>query len=272
MIRLGPIAFSVIFITCEFCGWESKWLGRHTWRCKEKLKNTENSNTKSSNLNRTSRNTLSLAIDGSTNASNCSEVKCCCGKHCNGLRGLKMHQRSFRIVKSMTSETFEVLEQSNFTDTGQDLESVDWDSLPNIKAGVKLPKSDDQWKLANAYFAASMPISDIDKTNVELIIETMNSAIYSYFRENCGLLDDSSSTLITKYKDISKSALKSSIESLKMSNALLAEIKYVAKYLRFKLQPTLIQHWEVRTMACKFRRTFGDTPGGFPKPNFQPLL
>ena len=90
-----------------------------------------------------------MEIGGSKEASNCSEVKCCCGKHCNGLRGLKMHQRSCRVIKDMSSETFEVLEQSDFTDTGQDLESVDWDSLPNIKPGVKLPKSDDQWKLAN---------------------------------------------------------------------------------------------------------------------------
>ena len=126
-----------------------------------------------------------------------------------------MYQPSCRVVKSMTCETFEALEQSNFTDTGQDLDCVDWDSLPNLKPGLQLPKSDDQWKLANAYFAASMPISDIDETNVELIIETMNSTMYTYFRKNCRLLDDSSSTLITKYKDISKSAQKSSLKSLK---------------------------------------------------------
>ena len=137
----------------------------------------------------------------------------------------------------MSSETFEVLEQSDFTDNGQDLESVDWDSLPTIKPGVKLPKSDDQWKLANDYFAASMPISDLDKTDVELTIETMNSNVYTYFRENCGLLDDSSLSLIMKYKDMSKSVLKSSLKTLKVSNAPLSEIKYVAKCLRSKLQP-----------------------------------
>ena len=59
--------------------------------CKEKLQNAGNSNTSSNNLNNTLRNTLSMEIDGSKDASNCSEVKCCCGKHCNGLRGLKMH-------------------------------------------------------------------------------------------------------------------------------------------------------------------------------------
>ena len=67
-----------------------------------------------------------------------------------------------------------------------------------------LPKIDDNWKLAVAYFAASMPISDIDKTNMELISEIMNSATYGYFREHCLLLYDSSSTLITQYRDMPK--------------------------------------------------------------------
>ena len=47
----------------------------------------------------------------------------------------------------MSFETFEVLEQSNFTDTGHDLDNVDWDSLPSNKPGIKLPKNDNQWKL-----------------------------------------------------------------------------------------------------------------------------
>ena len=130
----------------------------------------------------------------------------------------------------MSSETFEVLEQSDFVDTVQDLDSVDWDLLPNIKLGAKLSKSDDQWKLTNDYFAASMPISNTDSTDVELTIETMNSNVYSYFLEDFRLLDDSSLSLIMKYKDMSKSALKSSLTNLKVSNATLTEITYVAKF------------------------------------------
>ena len=109
-------------------------------------------------------------MDGPKDASNCSEIKFCFGKHCNGLRGFKMHQCSCRVIKDMSSEMFEVLEQSNFTDTRQDMDSFYWDSLPNVKPGIKLPKSNDQWKLANDYFAASMPISDPEKTDVELTI------------------------------------------------------------------------------------------------------
>ena len=80
-----------------------------------------------------------------------------------------------------------------------------------------------------------MLISDIDKTNLELIIETINSAIYTHFRENCGLLENSSSTLIAKYKNMSISALESSLKTLEMSKAPLTEIKYIAKCLRSRL-------------------------------------
>ena len=146
----------LIFTTCTFYGMEFKSLGRHTWRCKENLKNAGNSNNGSNNLNNALRNTLSMEIDGSEDASNCSKVKYCCRKHCNGLCCLKLHQRSCRVIKDIGSETFEILEQSDFTETGQVL-SVD--SLLNIKPDIKVPNSDDQWKLANDYFAASMPMS-----------------------------------------------------------------------------------------------------------------
>ena len=91
------------------------------------------------------------------------------------------------------------------------------DLLPNIKPGIKLPKSNNQWKVADDYFVGSMRISGIDNTDMELMIETINSNVYTYFQENYGLLDDSSLSLIMK----SKSALK---------------IKYAAKCLRSKLQ------------------------------------
>ena len=125
-----------------------------------------------------------------------------------------MHQHSCCVIKDTSSETFDVLEQSNSTDTGHNLNSVDWDSLPNITPDIKVPKSDDQQKLANDYFAAPMPIPDGDKSDMELTIETMNSNVYTYFWENCGLLDDSSLSLIMKYKDIPMSVLKHSLKTL----------------------------------------------------------
>ena len=42
----------------------------------------------------------------SENPSNCSHIKCSCGKVCKGIRGLKMHQRSFRVINDLEGEVF----------------------------------------------------------------------------------------------------------------------------------------------------------------------
>ena len=34
----------------------------------------------------------------------CKAVKCCCGKVCKGARGLKMHQRSCRVIDNLEDE------------------------------------------------------------------------------------------------------------------------------------------------------------------------
>ena len=65
----------------------------------------------------------------------------------------------------------------------------------------------------------------------------MNSNVHNYFRENCGLLDNSSLSLIMNYKDMPKSVLIYSLKTLKVLNAQLKEIKYDAECLRPKLQP-----------------------------------
>ena len=51
---------------------------------------------------------------------------------CNDLRGLNRHQRSFRAITSLESETFEIEEQTDI-DNGQINNTVDWNSLPSIK-------------------------------------------------------------------------------------------------------------------------------------------
>ena len=55
---------------------------------------------------------------------------------------------------------------------------------------------------------------------------------------------------------LSKSALKSSLKSLKMSNAPLVEIKYVAKCLRSKLQPTAHSALAGKNHDIKIQKNF----------------
>ena len=255
----------VVFVVCSFCGQDFKSLGRHTWRCKEKLKTAEIAENVPNNSSNLRKSTLPITIDEYTEVSNCSHVKCCCGKLCNGLRGLKMHQRSCRVIKSLTDETFEELEETENIDTGQELASVDFDSMPTIKPGIKLPKSDDQWKTTNAYFAASLPISEIDHSNISVQIAAMNSTIYNYFHDNFGTLEDTITLgLFAKYNDMSKKELKSNLHQLKTSRANPLEIKYVAKLLRSKLKATPVTVSPIDN-DIQIQKNFW----GFIKANFQ---
>ena len=237
MFRYGITPILALFVICSFCGGEFKSLGRHAWRCKEKLKSLGNEEAVVSRNEDSCISMVSFALESSDHVSNCTDVRCCCGKVCNGLRGLKMHQRSCRVIKGLENETFESLE-SNDIDTGQTAcNAIDWDSLPNVKPGIKLPKRDLDWQSANNYFAAAMPISGIVKSKIDDTLNVMNSVIYDYFRDNFGTLEDSNTShLIEKYKDCSTNSLKSKLKYLKKIHADLDEIKYVAKLLRKKLR------------------------------------
>ena len=108
--------------------------------------------------------------------------------------------------------------------------------MPNVKPGVKLQKSEFQWKLANEYFHAILPIAEIKSLDINTAIKQMNTAIYDYFKNNIGLTDEATqSSLLDKYKEMSKNELKSQLSKLKSTHAPLDEIKYVSKLLRSKL-------------------------------------
>ena len=110
-------------------------------------------------------------------------MKCCRGEVCNGVRGLKVHQRSCRVTKGLSKETFESLDiDEAYDDTGQIEYNIDFTSTPKIKAGVKLPKSDYDWKLANDFIAASMPIEDV---NISFFIFSYFNFLYTKTLQQC---------------------------------------------------------------------------------------
>ena len=72
------------------CGNDFVSLGRHAWRCKHRITRAERP---------------SAGVDEDVNESVAADassrvclVKCHCGRLCKGNRGLKMHQRSCRVV------------------------------------------------------------------------------------------------------------------------------------------------------------------------------
>ena len=82
-----------------------------------------------------------------------SGVKCFCGKVCKGARGLKMHQRSCRVILGLNEELLEdVFEQeqcnndckgylNNICNDTTHNDDQD-DEHPELKKGINLPKTD----------------------------------------------------------------------------------------------------------------------------------
>ena len=134
---------------------------------------------------------------------------------CKGIRGLNMHQRTCRVVKDLTEETFEFVEENptgsyNNDNYNKDMDNSITNSIPDVKPGVKLPKSDDQWNAANLLSMVSLPISGLLSSSIDDSIDLLNSTIYNYFYANFGYSEDFiCDELIKKYKDLPKKSLKS---------------------------------------------------------------
>ena len=130
-------------------------------------------------------------------------MKCCYGKFCNGLRGLKMHQQSCRVIKGLEQETFEHQHITQiYDDTGQLDNEIYFSTMPGTKPGVRIPTSDLDWKLANDFFVGALPIEDVNNKPTNVVVSHMTLIIYDYFYRNFGPVKNSNSPLfLTKYKD-----------------------------------------------------------------------
>ena len=100
--------------------------------------------------------------------------KCICGKKCKGLRGLKVHQRSCRAITSLNNDNIVI------DNTEQDAienhfvtKNSNQDEFPSLKGGVKLPKSPEDWNLANLYFHSELSSINI-KNNLNEAMSFMN--------------------------------------------------------------------------------------------------
>ena len=210
--------------------------GRHVWRCKEKGKLNNKDKNNHAHVTSNGENTIPMAATCVESPSSItSTMKCSCGKVCNGRRRLKMHQHSCRVIIGLFGETFETECNEEYLPANE-LPPSAIDDQVFTKVGVKLPKSIDQWKAANDYFQASLPIHDIASSGLNTTINRMNKIIYEYFEINFGLVKSGKTTEINnKYKGYSKHALKSCLKQLKREGADPAEIKVVAHLLRCKL-------------------------------------
>ena len=189
MSRSSFVFVLAVLVICAFCGEDFVSLGRHSWQCKKKTSfNTGDSfaNDQQSHQQLDSNVQADPSnIGKSLSPSNCHNVKCCSGKLCKGLRDLKMHQRNCRVVKDLNDEPFDFVEENltgsyNNDNSSHDLDYILNNSLPD--PGVKLPKSDGQWKVANSFFMVLQPICGLTLSSINDSIVLMNSTIYIFLK------------------------------------------------------------------------------------------
>ena len=146
------LALLIFSVVCNYCGKDFISLGRHSWRCKSKIPNQQDRN-HDNGENFENRNNVELpdVQVNDVSISNTDNVLCTCGKSCKGLRGLKSHQRSCRIIKSLNDELLHDIEQVNDVEI-ETLENYTINGSPSLKPGVNLLISLEDWNLANTFF------------------------------------------------------------------------------------------------------------------------
>ena len=238
MIRASLLALFSTLIICGFCGKEFESLGRHSWRCKSKVGNERESTL---NVNPAMEMPTQMCLP----VKSCKAVKCCCGKVCKGARGLKMHQRSCRIIDDLEDELQQQITEALNDDNHEDnTDPVNpeisplntQENFPDLKRGIKLPKSPLQWSTANDFFKLTFPNHPITPDDLNNNINTMVTVVYNYFSGNFGHVDNNCSVEFErKYQTFSTKDLKKALKKLKLENGSILEIKFVAKKLRILL-------------------------------------
>ena len=107
-----------------------------------------------------------------------------------------------------------------------------------MKTGVKLPRNDNGWNEANAFFQASLSCDEVGNKPLDEVAVDLNNTVYNYFKENCGSVKNAGDTdeaLLNRFKDLSKAQLKRELKRLKSAGDEVEAIKIVAKLLRNKI-------------------------------------
>jgi len=91
MFHLRFLWFMLFYVVCCYCRKDFTALGRHQWRCRKRMPVNSGPNT-----------TINTTLPNDKDPADVVElIKCCCGKACKGVKGLKMHQRRCRVLEGL---------------------------------------------------------------------------------------------------------------------------------------------------------------------------
>ena len=109
-----------------------------------------------------------------------------------------------------------------------------------IKQGIKLPKSESEWKTANFFFHANLPIEDMNMDgDFNDIATNFGKTVYDYFKNEYGIVrEDEVNDFEVKYRNHTKNQLKQTLRKLKSDKTAenTSETRYVSKLLRSRIQ------------------------------------
>ena len=164
MRSLVLYAFAWTFVICQFCHEDFVSIGRHSWRCKRKVQPNRLNEAEHTPENPTIGNGNVVPPNAQQIAVNTEEIKCLCGKKCKGLRGLRAHQRRCRNIRTLATDTIsnandtvELVDEAALLEENVNIEQL-IDETPDLKPGIVLPRSKQEWSTANVYFHATLPL------------------------------------------------------------------------------------------------------------------
>ena len=108
--------------------------------------------------------------------SNTSGVKCACGKHCNGLRELKIHQQTCRFITGL-SEEIDAMKDERYEARKVHITEFIPNEDPQLKPGIKLPKSDSEWATFEIFFRLELPLDNMNNYDINNGNRTIRNAI-----------------------------------------------------------------------------------------------
>ena len=92
MICPSPLAIFHLFVICSFYGRDFVTLGRHSWRCKCRVvEGQEPRNAFNQSINVLQEDEAPIKIN--------MGIKCCCGKVCKGIHGLRCTNEASKVWK-----------------------------------------------------------------------------------------------------------------------------------------------------------------------------
>ena len=131
-----------------------------------------------------------------------------------------MHQKHCRIIEDMTNDQppeFEILNVDTSCEPEVSISSLD---VPEIKPGIMLAKSNEEWSKVNEFFKSIFLNIKIQLNSLDSTIQYVSDSIYNHFKATCGTVNSAnqSKEFYSKYKDLTAKFLKQKLRKLKYHN------------------------------------------------------